>query len=136
MKLRIVIFTALLALAGSAFAATPAPSASTGMAPGDKHMGPCEKDPAQCKADAAKFDQWCSANAEKCTNLKAWAEKRREFCEKNAQKCEEMKEKMKEHHDEMCKQDPSKPHCHAMRANQQPGDNDQPDDQAPPPPAY
>jgi hypothetical protein len=98
-------------------------------------MGPCEKDPSKCQADAAKFDNWCAANAQKCTTLKAWAEKRIERCEANKPKCEEMKQKMMQRHQEICQQDPSKPHCHAMRANNQPGDNEDPNEMPPPPPA-
>ena len=136
MKLKAIVFTALLALAGSAFAASPAPAASTGMGPGAKHEGPCEKDQAKCQAEAAKFDQWCSANADKCMKLKAWAEHRREACEKNKEKCQERMEKMRERHEERrdMKQD---------QKNGQPGPNDnqsQPDepgdDQAPPPPMF
>jgi hypothetical protein len=136
MKLRTLLFTALLGLAGTAFAATPPPASSTGMGPTGKHQGPCEKDPSKCQAEAAKFDTWCSANADKCNGLKAWAEKRREYCEANAQKCEEHRQKMMQRHEELCQQDPSKPHCHAMRANNQPGpnDNDESPDQMPPPP--
>ncbi|HEY1773362.1 MAG TPA: hypothetical protein VGH91_09245 [Gammaproteobacteria bacterium] len=135
MKLRTLLFTALLALAGSVFGATPPPAAGTGVGPGSAHQGPCEKDPAKCQADAAKFDQWCQANAQKCMNLKSWAEKRIERCEKDPQKCEEMKQKMQQAHQQICQTDPSKPHCHALRANHQPNDNDQTDDQPPPPPA-
>lgn len=129
MKLRTLMFTALLAVTGAAFGATPPPPASTAMGP-DHHQGPCEKDPSKCQADAAKFDQWCSANADKCTNLKAWAERRREACEKNADKCKERMEKMHEHMKEM----------RAEKQGGQPGPsdnngpNDEPgDDQAPPP---
>lgn len=135
MRLQTLLFASLLALAGTAFADTPPPSAATGMGPGAKHMGPCEKDPAKCEADAAKFDQWCQANQQKCTDLKAWAEHRREACEKDKPKCEEMREKMEARHAQICKQDPSMPHCHAIRANHQPGDDtDDSGDQAPPPP--
>lgn len=95
MKLKMFLFTALLALAGSAFAASPPPPAGTGANP--THMGPCEKDPSKCQADAAKFDNWCSANADKCVKLKAWAEVRREKCEANPQKCEERRHRMMEH---------------------------------------
>jgi hypothetical protein len=134
MKLRTLMFASLLALTGAAFGATPPPAAGTGMGPGSHHLGPCEKDPSKCQAEAAKFDSWCTANAEKCTALKAWAVKRAEYCEANAQKCEEHRQKMMQRHEELCQQDPSKPHCHAMRANNQPNDNESTDDQAPPPP--
>lgn len=135
MKLKTLLFTTLLALAGSAFGATPAPSTSTGAG---AHMGLCKKDPAKCQAAAAKFDQWCSANAEKCTDLKAWAEKRREFCEANKPKCEEHRHRMMEHMKEWCAKNPDEEHCkkHAMKADE-PGQGDEPSDdqQEPPPPA-
>ena len=125
MKSRILFLTALLALGLSAasFAATPAPAAATGGHEG-RRVDRCEAKAQECKEAAAKFDQWCSANAEKCTALKAWAEKRREYCEANAKKCAEHREKMREH-------------MHAMKTNQANGQNgDQPDeDQAPPPPS-
>ena len=130
MKLKTFLFTALLALAGSAFAATPPPPAGTSAGPGT-HMGPCEKDPSKCQADAAKFDNWCSANADKCVKLKAWAEVRREKCEANPQKCKERMEKMHEHMKEMrAEKQGSQP-----GPNDNNGSNDEPgDDQAPPPP--
>ncbi len=132
MTLRTLLLTTLLALSGAAIGATPPPPPATGVSPMVKHQGPCEKDPAKCQAEAAKFDQWCSANADKCNALKAWAEKRREMCEANAPKCQEMREKMKQRHAEICQQDPSKPHCHAIRANKQPGDNEEPADEPAP----
>lgn len=134
MKLRTTLFAALLALAGTAFAANPPPPPATGVGPGTGHERPCQKDPAKCQAEAAKFDQWCSANADKCTDLKAWAVRRAEYCKANAQKCEEHRQKMEERRAQFCQQDPSRPHCHAIVANHQPGDDDQSDDQAPPPP--
>ena len=132
MKLKMFLFTALLALAGSAFAADPAPSASTGMG---AHMGPCEKDAAKCQADAAKFDQWCSANAQKCTSLKAWAEKRIERCEANKQKCEERMERMHKMHERMkamCAKNPDDEHCKMMMDKK--GDEGDMGGEMPPPP--
>src|SRR6185437_6771051 len=127
MKLKTLLFASLLALAGTAFGATPPPSASTGTS---AHMGPCKKDPAKCQAAAAKFDQWCSANAEKCTDLKAWAEKRREFCEANKPKCEEHMHRMHEHMKKWCDKNPAD--CQKMKADE-PGQGDEPsDDQMPP----
>ena len=132
MKLKAIVFSALLALAGSAIAANPPPAASTGMGPGEHHQGLCEKNPAECKADAAKFDQWCQANADKCIKLKSWAEKRIERCEKNAEKCKEMHEKMRQHREERREDN---------QDQQQNGQNQNPpdepgDDQAPPPPVF
>lgn len=132
MKLKMFLFTALLALAGSTFAATPPPPAGTGTSP--THMGPCEKDPSKCQADAAKFDNWCAANADKCVKLKAWAEKRREACEKDPQMCKERMEKMHKMHERMkamCAKNPDDEHCKMMQEMKQ---GDEPgDDQDPPP---
>ena len=111
MKLRTVLFASLLALAGSAFAATPAPAASTGKPhPGMKY---CSEHAQECKDNAAKFDQWCSANADKCTALKSWAEKRREYCEAHGQECEEHMHKMHEHMQKWCAKNPDD--CKAMK---------------------
>lgn len=131
MKLRVLLCSALLALCGTAFAAAPAPAAGTGVAPA-KHEGMCKKDPAKCQAEAAKFDQWCQANADKCTALKARAEKMIEFCSANKQKCEEHRKMMREHMKEWCAKNPDKEHCKTM--NGQPGPNDDEDsgDMGPP----
>ena len=92
MKLRIVFFAALLGLCSAAFAdTTPAPA---GTPPAGPH-GMCAKSPDQCTQLATKFDQWCTANADKCTEAKAMMEKRREFCEANKAKCQAMREKMR-----------------------------------------
>lgn len=96
MKLRIILLAALMGLSFSAFAANPAPAASTGMGP--MHGGMCKQNPDQCSQLAAKFDQWCGANADKCTDMKAHFEKRREWCESNKEKCQEMMQKMHERH--------------------------------------
>lgn len=146
MKLRMFLFATLLALSASAFAA-PVPIGATTSSPEtsayphtrEPHLRACEKDPSKCQADAARFDSWCSANAQKCTDLKAWAVRRAEYCKANAQKCEEHHQQMEERRAQFCQQDPSKPHCHAVVANKQPGDQDQDngqpsDDQVPPPP--
>lgn len=127
MKLTTILFAALLGLASSAaFAATPSPAASNNADQGEKHQGPCEKNPAECKADAAKFDQWCSANADKCIKLKSWAERRIERCEADKEKCKEMHEKMRERHEER----------RDDKQDQEQGDQDrdQDNDQQPPPP--
>ena len=96
MKLHILLVSALLGLSFSAFAAnTPAPAAGTGMGP--MHGGMCKENAQECKDLAGKFDQWCSANADKCTALKAHVEKHREWCEQNKDKCKEMMERMHKH---------------------------------------
>jgi hypothetical protein len=141
MKIQTLAFATVLALASTAFAA-PIPIGATSSSPEssaypharEPHLRACEKDASKCQADAAKFDSWCSANADKCTELKAWVVKRAEYCKANAQKCEEHRQQMEERRAQFCQQDPSKPHCTAMRANKQPGDDDQSDDQMPPPP--
>lgn len=135
MKMKSLLFAGCLALAGAAFGATPPPSASTGSG---AHMGPCKADPAKCQAAAAKFDTWCQANAEKCTDLKAWAEKRIEYCQAHGQECKEHREKMHEHMKKWCDKNPDAEHCQKMKARMQgdePGQGNEPsDDQAPPPP--
>ena len=96
MKLQTAFFAAaLLGLSAAAFGASPAPAAGTGMGP-MKHEGYCKQNAQECKDSAAKFDQWCSANADKCVALKTMVEKRRERCEANKEKCEEMMERMHE----------------------------------------
>ena len=97
MKLHVVFFAAALGLAANAFGATPAPAAGTGMGPAGHHDF-CQQNAQECKDEAAKFDQWCSANADKCVALKARVEKRREWCESNKDKCEEMMKRMHERH--------------------------------------
>lgn len=92
MKIQTLLFTALLGLACSAaFGDTPAPAAGTDAGP----HGMCAKDADQCTQLAAKFDQWCQANAQKCVDLKAHVEKRREFCEQNQEKCKAMMHHMR-----------------------------------------
>ncbi|HEV2332726.1 MAG TPA: hypothetical protein VGV16_06150 [Gammaproteobacteria bacterium] len=95
MKIQTLLFTALLGLACSAaFGATPAPAAGSHT---DSH-GMCAQSQDQCTELAAKFDQWCSANADKCTAMKAHMEKRREWCEQNKDKCEKMMRRMRDRH--------------------------------------
>ena len=95
MKLHIVFLAAALGLATTAFGATPAPGASTGGMP--MKGGMCQKNAQECQQLAGKFDQWCSANADKCMAMKAHMEKRREWCEANKEKCEKMMHRMHEH---------------------------------------
>ncbi len=100
MKLKTAFFAAaLLGLSAAAFGASPAPAAGTGSGP-MKHEGYCKQNAQECQDAAAKFDSWCSANADKCVALKAMVEKRRERCEANKDKCEEMMERMHERRQE------------------------------------
>lgn len=93
MKIQSLLLTALLGLAATAaFGATPAPAAGTAAGP----HGICAKSPDQCTQLAAKFDTWCQANAQKCTDLKAHIEKRREWCEQNQAKCKAVRERVHE----------------------------------------
>lgn len=93
MKIRYLLFTALMGLATTAaFADTPAPAAGNTAAP----HGMCAKTPDQCTQLAAKFDTWCQANADKCTGLKAHIEKRREWCAANQAKCEAVRKRVHE----------------------------------------
>lgn len=133
MKLKYLMFTALLALASSAFGATPPPPGATGNGPMGHHEGRCQANPQECKDAAAKFDTWCSANADKCTALKAWAEKRREYCEANGKTCEERMQKMHEHMKDWCGKNPDDEHCKMMKSNGDKGDMG--GDEMPPPPA-
>jgi len=129
MKLKSLFFAALLALCGTAFAATPAPAASTGKPhPGLRY---CSQHDKECKDNAAKFDQWCSANADKCTALKAWAERRREYCDAHGQECEERMHKMHEHMKKYCSKNPDDEHCKAMKERH--GDEGDMNDMPPPP---
>lgn len=97
MKLRIMIFSALLGLASTAaFAATPAPAGGTGTDP--MPGGMCKQNAGECQDLAGKFDQWCSTNADKCTAMKAHIEKRREWCDAHKDKCKEMMERMHRRH--------------------------------------
>jgi len=128
------MITAMLALSASAFAATPTPPAATGAGAMGHHEGPCKTDPQMCKDAAAKFDTWCSANADKCTSLKAWAEKRIERCQANAKECEEHMHKMHEHMKDWCAKNPDDEHCKMMKQSH--GDeSDMGGDELPPPPS-
>ena len=100
MTIRTLLFTVLLGLASTvALGATPAPATSTGPDAMKSH-GMCAKDPDQCKQLASKFDQWCKADAQKCTDLKAHIEKRREWCERNQPKCRAIRRRMRAHFQE------------------------------------
>ena len=100
MKLSTLFFAALLGLMSAAALAdkTPAPAAGTGGGP--MKGGMCQQNAQECQQLAAKFDQWCSANADKCTAMKAHMEKHLEWCEQNKDKCEKMMERMRKHHHE------------------------------------
>ena len=123
MKLRLLMITALLGLSASAFAANPAPAASTGAG---HMMGRhyCEKNAKDCKDQAAAFDKWCGENADKCTELKAFVERHREWCEKNPGDCKEMRENMHKHMQEMCAKNPDMPRCKAMNSKDEDSEND------------
>lgn len=95
MKLRVVFLAALLGLAIPAFADNPVPAAGGNPPP---KGGMCAQNPSECQQLASKFDQWCSANADKCTNVKARMEKHREWCENNKEKCQQMMQKMRGAH--------------------------------------
>ena len=147
MRLKYLFFTALLGLAGTAFAATPVPVGPTANSPGSAagmphhdHGGAdlCKTHADECKADAAKFDTWCAANADKCTAVKAWNEKRIEFCSAHEKECAEHRKMMMEHAKQYCSKNPAEPHCHAIVAKHQPGDNSDNDEgggDMPPPPS-
>lgn len=122
MKLPILLVSALLGLSLSAFAATT-PSATPASQPaqgkGEHHY--CTEHAQECKDNAAKFDSWCSANADKCTGFKAWAEKHIEFCSAHEKECAEHHEKRHEKMEERCAQNPDKPRCKDMKNNDEMG---------------
>ena len=122
MKLKYLFFTAVLGIASSAFAATPAPAASTAAHP---HSGVemCKAHADKCKADAAKFDQWCSANADKCEAFKAWAGKHVEYCSTHEKECAEHRHEMMEHMKERCEKNPDKPMCQKIKSHEAGEDN-------------
>ena len=113
MKLSTLTLSIFLGLWGTASLA--APPASTGAGPAGANPpagGHCQSHSQDCAQLAQKFDQWCSANADKCTGLKAHIEKRREFCEQNKDKCEAMRDKMRSRTQQRCQANPNAPHCH------------------------
>jgi len=96
MKLHTLMLTALLSLAATAaFADNPAPAAGGNPPP---KGGMCAQNAQECQQLASKFDQWCSANADKCVEAKAHIEKMRERCESHKDKCQEMRERMRDRH--------------------------------------
>ena len=118
MRLHAFFFAAALALAGSAAFAANTPAPGAGSAGGPMKGGMCKQDAQECQALAGKFDQWCSANADKCTAMKAHIEKHREWCEANKDKCKEMMQRM-----------------HKRRGQGQQGDDSDDDDTSSPPSA-
>ncbi|HLW74848.1 MAG TPA: hypothetical protein VKT74_07250 [Gammaproteobacteria bacterium] len=114
MKTRILLISALLAAPAFAFAAgTAAPAAGTGA--GHEHgKRYCEEHAKECTDQAAKFDQWCSANADKCQGLKAGIERRREWCESNKDECKEVREQARADMKQWCQSHPDKARCKAM----------------------
>ena len=104
MKLSTLFFAVLLGLISTAaLADKPAPAAGT--AGGPMKGGMCQQNAQECQQLAAKFDQWCSANADKCTAMKAHMEKHVEWCEQNKEKCEKMMQRMHKHHEDEEDQD-------------------------------
>ena len=96
MKLRIALLSALLGLMSSAAFADNPPAGGSTPPPGKG--GHCAQNPQECQQLAAKFDQWCSANADKCTAAKAHIERHLEWCQQNKDKCEKMMQRMHKHH--------------------------------------
>ena len=92
MKLRVLMFSALLGLMSTAAFADNPPAGGNPPPPGKG--GPCVQNAQECQQLATKFDQWCSANADKCVAAKAHMEKHREWCENNKEKCQKMMERM------------------------------------------
>ena len=117
------MFTAFLAISASAYAATPVPAAGTGAQPMHHHEGMdmCKEHAQACKDDAAKFDKWCAANADKCTAVKAMAEKHIEYCAAHEKDCAEHMHKMHEHMKDWCAKNPGDEHCKMMKDNKDSG---------------
>ena len=126
MKLRHVLFAALLGLLSTAvLAANPAPAAGTA-AGKMEHGGWCKANASDCGAQAGKFDQWCSANTDKCQALKAGIERRREFCENNKAECKEQREQARADMKQWCSSHPDKARCKSMNQREQEDENDAP----------
>ena len=128
MRLRNVILGALLGLFSlTALAANPAPTGSTAAGgQGGGHMHGCQDNPQKCAELAAKFDKWCSANADKCQALKAGIERRHEFCENNKAECKEQREQMRADMKEWCSTHPDKPICKKMNEHEEDEDTNPP----------
>ena len=110
MRLISLSAAALLGLAvAAAQAATPTPAGATAARP--VGHGYCASHAQECKEQAAKFDTWCSANADKCTAIKAAAEHRIEYCAAHAKDCEEHRERMHDRFKGWCDKHPDKPAC-------------------------
>lgn len=123
MKLSTLILSIIIGFwAVASMAAPPAATASGPAGANPSPGGYCQSHSQDCTQMAQKFDQWCSANADKCTGLKAHIEKHREFCEQNKDKCQAMREKMRARMQQRCKANPSAPHCQGNQAQQ--GDED------------
>jgi|GEM_PF-5282654 len=128
MRLRVLILSALLGLVSAAvLAANPAPAASSGGgAEKMDHEGFCQSHAKDCTELAGKFDQWCSANADKCQGLKAFIERRREFCENNKGECKEQREQARADMKEWCSSHADKPRCKAMNEHEENEDENPP----------
>jgi hypothetical protein len=123
MKLPALILSAVLGFAAAAsFADAPA----AGNTP--PASGMCKTNSQECTQLAQQFDQWCSANADKCTALKAHIEKHREFCEQNKDKCQAMREKTRARMQQYCQANPTAPHCQNKQSPPANGDDDDDDD--------
>ena len=129
MRLRTLMLGALLGLFSlTALAANPTPAGSTaaGARGGGGHMHGCQDNPQKCAELATKFDQWCSANADKCQAFKAGIERRREFCENNKGECKEQREQARADMKEWCQSHADKPRCKAMNEHEEDEDTNPP----------
>ena len=121
MRLISLSAAALLGLAvAAAQAATPTPAGATAARPAGH--GYCASHAQECKEQAAKFDTWCSANADKCTAIKAAAEHRIEYCSQHEKVCKERHEHRRDRMQGWCDKHPDKPAC----KNKPKGAGDQP----------
>lgn len=130
MKISALILSTLFGLcAGSAMAAAPA--AATGTGPAGAHATYCQSHQQECTQLSQKFDQWCSANADKCTGLKAHFEKHREFCEQNQDKCQQHRAAMRARMQKVCQAHPDAPRCQGKPGQSGDEDDEGGDDDGP-----
>lgn len=119
MRLTSLFAATLLGFAAAAAqAATPAPAGASAARPAGH--GYCASHAQECKDQAAKFDTWCSANADKCTAIKAAAEHRIEYCAAHGKECEERHEHRRDRMKGWCEKHPDKPACKNRPAGDQP----------------
>jgi hypothetical protein len=126
MKLKTILFATLVSIAGTAIAAAT-PASQPAPSKGEHHY--CTDHAQECKDAAAKFDSWCSANADKCTAMKAWAEKHVEYCSAHEKECAEHHHKFADHMKDWCAKNPDKPRCQEMKNHE----DDEMGGDAPPP---